>query len=101
MWNGMGEIIYMPLTTISCQSLGWYSFRKEFAPSEYHSKFMESSKRGCLCKSHSTHIHRNTLPGTEVVNPLYTGRLLHCYMLDESICRFRGVMSILSLLFYF
>ena len=25
----------------------------------------------------------------------------HCYMLDESICHFRGVGSILSLLFYF
>ena len=25
----------------------------------------------------------------------------HCYMLDESICHFRGVRSILSLLFYF
>ena len=34
-------------------------------------------------------------------NPLYTGRLFHCYMLDESICHFRGVRSILLLLFYF
>ena len=31
-------------------------------------------------------------------NPLYTGGLFHCYMLDESICHFRGVWSILSLL---
>ena len=24
-------------------------------------------------------------------NPLYTGRLFHCDMLDESVCHFRGV----------
>ena len=35
------------------------------------------------------------------VYPLYTGRLFHCDMLDESICHFSGVRSILSLLFYF
>ena len=29
------------------------------------------------------------------------GRLFHCYMLDESICHFGGVRSILSLLFFF
>ena len=34
-------------------------------------------------------------------NPLYTDRLLHCYMLDESICHFKGVGSILSFLLYF
>ena len=34
-------------------------------------------------------------------NPLYTGRLFHCYMLDTSSCHCRGVRSILSLLFYF
>ena len=34
-------------------------------------------------------------------NPLYTGGFFHCYMLDESIRHFRGVGSILSLLFYF
>ena len=28
------------------------------------------------------------------VNPLHTGRLFHCYMLDESICHCRGVGSI-------
>ena len=32
---------------------------------------------------------------------LYKGKLFHCYMLDKSICHFRGVRSILSLLFYF
>ena len=31
--------------------------------------------------------------------PLYTGRLFHCYILDKSICHFKGVRSILSLLF--
>ena len=34
---------------------------------------------------------------SQSVNPLYTGGLFHCYMLDESICHFRGVRSILSL----
>ena len=34
-------------------------------------------------------------------NPLYSGGLFHCYMLDESHLSFRGVRSILSLLFYF
>ena len=29
-----------------------------------------------------------TLEGKKL-NPLYTGRLFHCYMLDESICHFR------------
>ena len=33
---------------------------------------------------------------TPILNPLSTGRLFHCYMLDESICHFRGVGSILS-----
>ena len=34
-------------------------------------------------------------------NPLYSSGLFHCYMLDESICHFRGVGSVLSLFFYF
>ena len=34
-------------------------------------------------------------------NPLYTGELFHCYILDESFCYLMGVGSILSLLFYF
>ena len=33
------------------------------------------------------------------IDPLYTGRLFHSFSLDESICHFRGVGSILSLLF--
>ena len=33
------------------------------------------------------------------INLLYSGRLFHCYMLDESICHFRGIQSILSLSF--
>ena len=32
-------------------------------------------------------------------NPLYTGRLFHCYMLDKSSCHFRAVLSNLLLLF--
>ena len=35
------------------------------------------------------------------INLLFTGRLFHNYTLDESVCCFRGVESILSLLFYF
>ena len=35
------------------------------------------------------------------LNPLYTGGLFHCYMLDKSICHFRGAGSMLLLLFYF
>ena len=34
-------------------------------------------------------------------NLLYTGRLFYYYMLDKSICHFRGVRSILLLLLYF
>ena len=29
------------------------------------------------------------------LQPIYTSRLFHCYMLDESICHFRDVRSIL------
>ena len=39
--------------------------------------------------------------GTNHLNPLYTGRLFHCYMLSDSICHLRGFRAILSLLFYF
>ena len=31
----------------------------------------------------------------EVFNPLYASRLFHCYIIDESICHFRGIRSIL------
>ena len=34
-------------------------------------------------------------------NPLYTGGLFHYYILEESICYFRGVRCILSLLIIF
>ena len=34
-------------------------------------------------------------------NPLFTGGLFHCYMVVESICHFKGIGSILLLLFYF
>ena len=34
-------------------------------------------------------------------NPLYTYEPFHCYMLDEPNGKFRGVRSILSLLFNF
>ena len=38
---------------------------------------------------------------TVSINPLYTGGLFHCYMLDKFICHFRGIGSILTLLLYF
>ena len=38
---------------------------------------------------------------SRIFDPLYTGGLFHCHMLDESICHFRGVGTILSLLFFF
>ena len=41
------------------------------------------------------------LPDSKLLNPLYTGELFHCYMLDELICHFRGVRSIVLLLFNF
>ena len=34
-------------------------------------------------------------------NTMFTGRLFHCYRLNESICQFKGIGSVLSLLFYF
>ena len=44
---------------------------------------------------------RKTSEPRITVNPLYAGGLFNRYMLDESICHFRDVRSILSLLFYF
>ena len=32
---------------------------------------------------------------------MYTGRLFHSYMLNDSICHFRDARSIMLLLFYF
>ena len=37
----------------------------------------------------------------QLFNPLYTGVLFHCYMLDKYICHFKVVRSSLVLLFYF
>ena len=34
-------------------------------------------------------------------SPLYTGRIFHCYVLNKFICHFRGLGSVLLLLFYF
>ena len=35
-----------------------------------------------------------------LINPLFTGGLFHCYMLDKFICHIGGIGSILSLLLY-
>ena len=32
MRQGMDEIVYIPFGAIHLQSLGWYSYKKEFAP---------------------------------------------------------------------
>ena len=45
--------------------------------------------------------HFDSSLSKHLLNPLYTGRLFCCYVLDECICHFRGVWSFLSLLFYF
>ena len=50
------------------------------------------------------HVHTDitsTTTYTFIFNPLYTGGLYHCYILDKSICHFRGVRSVLSFSFYF
>ena len=39
--------------------------------------------------------------GQLVLNPLYTGGLFHCYILDKSSCHFRDLRSILMLFFLF
>ena len=53
-------------------------------------------------------INSRVLPGAKTLsrkglffNPLYTGRLFHCYMLDKSICQFRasGLFFVTSILF--
>ena len=59
-------------------------------------------KRGIL--GERTHFHQkkfSTLLFTSLYNSLYSGGLTHCYILDESVCPFRGVRSILAPLFYF
>ena len=42
-----------------------------------------------------------TLDEMVIFNSLYTGRLFHCFILEETICHFRGIRSIVLLLFYF
>ena len=37
----------------------------------------------------------HTVGGSNFINPLYTGRLLHCHLLDEYICHLRNVAFIL------
>ena len=36
-----------------------------------------------------------------LINPLYTGEFFHIYVLNKTVCHFRGVGFILSLLIYF
>ena len=52
--------------------------------------------------SEPPHLDLHCLPSVFwIFNPLYTGGVFQYYMLDESVSHFRGVRSILSLLFYF
>ena len=46
----------------------------------------------------SVEIHNR---GSKTFNPLDTGGLFHCYMLNKSIYYFKGAGSSLLLLFYF
>ena len=41
-----------------------------------------------------------TVRSSRYINAFYTGGLFYCYILDKSICHFRDVKSILTLLFY-
>ena len=44
----------------------------------------------------------NVLLDIIFINPLNTSGLFHCYMMDDSVCHFRGVGSImLPLIFFF
>ena len=58
-----------------------------------NSKVNEYTFRG----SNSVTFNFSSLLNESSLNPLYTGRLFHCYMLDKSICHFQGVGSTLSL----
>ena len=42
-------------------------------------------------------LDHNALPKGCSFNPLCTGELFHCFMLDKSICHFRGIRSIMTL----
>ena len=63
------------------------------------------------CSRSSNHMRKNIaclkqiykIPGIscDFINPFFTGRLFHCYMLDGFIYHFRGVKSSLSLSFCF
>ena len=82
----------------------WISWSIGSEKSFGHVPRWESNPRLPACKASTL----STRPGSpplsfpgSILNPLYTGRLLHCYMLDKTIFHFRGVRSILLLLFYF
>ena len=50
-----------------------------------------TSELGLYC----LHLSPKQVSTLEGINLLYTGRLFHCYKLDEFICHFRGVRSVL------
>ena len=60
-------------------------------------------------KNGSTLTGKNLMQGNSLgrqetilsLNPLHTGRLFLCYVLEETFCHFRGGGSIVSLLFFF
>ena len=79
------------------------SSRKEFALSRTHKEVRV--RRVCVGGGGGVTAESSRVASIENLpiqfNPWYTGRLFHWYMLGESIRHFRGVGSILSLLFYF
>ena len=53
---------------------------------------------GKACFGKQTGNHRTFSIGKNIINLFYAGKLFRCYMLDKSICHFRGVAFILFLM---
>ena len=69
-------------------------------PGFYHLILMN----GCTFRGSSSaasSIFASLINRGRLINPLCTGRLFHCCMLDESICHFRDVGSIFCRFYYF
>ena len=63
--------------------------------------FYRQLSQNCCCIFNAHVSHLGVGRPVRNRNLLYTGGLFHCYILNESICHFRVVGSILALLFYF
>ena len=62
---------------VLCQTIFCTIYPTEHIRVFFHRQCKPSSDPSCAVRSESS---------LSVVNPLYTGRLFHCYMLDEFIC---------------